>query len=188
MPSNPKKYAFYISLGTILLVGCQGNPYLSSYTAAKPNESDLVGTWVPDNDSMKDIRERGGYDIDNANTKLILRPDGGLEMLNMPDWWQDPFGRSHGTFRSDSGTWMLREHSPGTWWEIELTFPKAWTTTPIRREKPPYLIHFTLGDPDAGHAMTFVRQKSVSAAMAFVDPRNRAQGSTVRAPASARDR
>ena len=152
------RYLSSVALTGILLVAC-GDPYLSNYTAAKPNESDLVGTWVPDKETVKDIRDRGGYDIDRASIKLILGSDGSFEMVDIPDWWREPFGRSQGRLQSDRGTWRLKEHSPGSWWELALNFP-GWggTAVPLRRAKPPYLIHFTLGDPDAGHAMTFERQ------------------------------
>ena len=108
-----------VTLSGILLVAC-GDPYLSSYTTTQPNEAELIGTWVPDKDRAKDMRDRGRYDIDRASTKLILRSDGSFEMVDIPDWWREPFGRSHGRLQSDRGTWRLKEHSPGSWWELGL--------------------------------------------------------------------
>lgn len=151
-------YLLSFTLLGILLVAC-GDPYSSSYTTTRPNEGDLIGTWVPDKDAVKDMRDRGRYDIERASTKLILRSDGSFEMVDIPDWWREPFGRSHGRLQSDRGTWRLKEHSPGGWWELGLDLP-SWggTAVALRRDKLPYLIHFTLGDPDNGDAMTFVRQ------------------------------
>lgn len=151
-------YLLSITLAGALLAAC-GDPYLSSYTTTKPNEADLIGTWVPDTDTLKDIRDRGHYDMDRASTRLILRSDGSFEMVDIPDWWRDPFGKSEGRLQSDRGTWRLKEQSPGSLWELGLDFPRwGGTTISLRRNKSPYLIHFTLGDPDNGEAMTFVRQ------------------------------
>lgn len=102
------------ALAAIALVGCVGDPYLSSYTKSKPKEADLIGTWLPHKDTIKDMRDRGRYEVDNAQTRLTLLSDGSFEMVDMPDWWREPLGRSHGRLQTDRGTWKLKEHSPGT--------------------------------------------------------------------------
>jgi hypothetical protein len=154
-----KRYVF-TSLAGIMLVACIGDPYLSSYTTNKPNEGDLIGIWVPDKDTVKDMHDRGGYPTEKAKTSLTLKPDGTFEMVDMPDWWREPFGTSHGRLTAyDRGTWRLKEHSPGGRWEIGLDFPSFGSTAiSLRRNKPPYIIHFILGDPDSGNAMTFVKE------------------------------
>lgn len=152
-----------VALAALSMVGCVGDPFLSSYTKTKPNEADLIGTWVPNPDTIKDMRDRGRYEVENAKTRLVLGSDGSFEMVDIPDWWREPLGRSHSHLESDHGTWKLKEYSPGTRWELGLYFP-SWggTTISLRRDKPPYLIHITLGDPDNGDAMTFVRQVNES--------------------------
>jgi len=159
-----KQTKSYISLAVMALVlsACLGDPYSGSYTNRRPHESDLVGTWVPNQNTLRDMRNRGRYPIEQGRTSLILRADGKFEMLDMPDWWRDPFGRPHGHLESSSGTWKLKENSTGPVWEIELQFPTWWTTTALRNEKPPYFIHFTIGDPDNGEAMTFIRKSENS--------------------------
>ena len=148
-----------VTFATMAVFGCQGDPYSSSYTRNRPNEADLIGKWVPDEATLKNMRDKGRYNTNKTRTSLTLYSDGSFEMVDMPDWWRDPFGKPHGVLQSDSGYWKLKEHSPGSWWEIDFDFPKwGGTTTALRRETPPFIIHFTLGDADSGDAMVFVRQ------------------------------
>jgi hypothetical protein len=149
---------YLLVVSCLLLDGCQGDPYYSSYTHAEPNKSDLVGTWVPDGNTMKDLRNNGRYDISKATTKLMLGADGSFEMVDMPDWWREPSGESHKGFVSSLGKWRLDYNDYNKWWEIVLNLPDFGTSINLRRETSPYLIHITIGDPDEGHAMTFIRK------------------------------
>ena len=132
-----------------------------SYTRSKSNQTDVIGTWVPTSATIKDLKERGGYVI--SKHELILRADGTFEMVNMPDWWRDGFGRSNKTFESQSGKWRFYQNSsPWTVWAIQLDFPQLVVLNAIhlQRQRPPYLIHITVGDPDSGHYMLFERSSS----------------------------
>lgn len=147
-----------LALSGLLLAGCRGDPFHYNYTRIKPSEADLVGIWVPDEHTIKDMRDRGGYDLSNSKTKLVLRSDGTFEMLDMPDWWKSGLGESNKGFYSSSGTWKVSQHSPETWWELDLWFATWAKSLYLRGEKPPYLIHMIIGDPDRGKAMILVRQ------------------------------
>jgi len=141
----------------MMLVGCQGDPYSGTYTRTRPNETDLIGRWVPDAATLAYMRTGGGYDTSRMHTRIVLRSDGTFELFDMPDWWRDGFGRSHGSFESSSGKWNVGQHPDDKSWEIELAF-RAWNTSmSLRGQKPPYLIHVTLGDPDQNDAMVFVK-------------------------------
>jgi len=132
------------------------NPAELNFTWRQPAESDLIGTWVPTQDTLNDIRKRGGYPA--ANHQLVLRGDGTFSLLNMPDWWLNDGGESSGGFNSGSGTWKLRKDGS---WQIYLRFDSVRNFTNfgaplnLRRQKPPYLIHIHVGDPDEWHAMLF---------------------------------
>jgi hypothetical protein len=77
MVKRMRRVLLYLLVASCLLLdGCQGDPYYSSYTHAEPNKSDLVGTWVPDENTLKDLRTNGGYDISKATTKLMLGAEG----------------------------------------------------------------------------------------------------------------
>jgi len=152
-----RSFLLSVILASVMLVSC-GNPYSSSYTRAKPREADLYGTWIPDTSTLKDLRDRGRYNLDKGIPKLVLQSNGQFEMTNMPDWWRDSFGRSNMRLESDRGSWEIHENGPGTW-GLSLDSSKFGINQMIflRKQSPPYLIHFTIGDPDEGEAMVFVR-------------------------------
>jgi len=127
-----------------------------SFTRNKPNPSDVIGIWVPTAATIKDLRERGGYAL--SKYELNLRADGTFEMVNMPDWWKDGFGQSNRSFDSGSGKWRFYEDR--TVWAIELDFSKYVVPNAIhlQRQKSPYLIHITVGDPDSAHYMLFEKE------------------------------
>ncbi len=60
-----------------------------NFTRTKPEIKDIIGTWTPTADTLKDIRERGKYP--EAKHELILKNDGTFSMINMPDWWSNGF-------------------------------------------------------------------------------------------------
>jgi hypothetical protein len=147
-----------LSLGAMWFVSCQENPFGGSYTRSKPNKAYLIGTWVPRQATFKNLKEDGGYDVSKADIKLVLREDDSFELKDMPDWWDDPFGKSLKNFRSSVGKWALTNNTDGNTWEIAL-----YTTTRSRfvnllGEKSPYTLHFIIGDPDEGRAMVFIKQ------------------------------
>lgn len=143
----------------MMLVSCQGDPYSGSYTRSRPSETDLVGTWVPDATTLAYMRKTGRYDTSRMHNRLMLHSDGKFELFDMPDWWEDGFGRSHGSFDSSSGKWNVGQHPDDKTWEIELITATRNTSMSLRGQKPPYLIHVTIGDPDQGYAMVFVKSE-----------------------------
>jgi hypothetical protein len=101
-----------------------------------------------------------------------LSRDGTIVFTNVPDWWNTAFGESGGQFDSASGTWKLALKQ-NQWWALRVTFPPEsplasngkravtfTTTVSLIGEKPPYTLHLTIGDPDEGNAMQFVRKPS----------------------------
>lgn len=134
------------------------NPAELNFTWRRPAESDLVGTWVPTKDTLDDIRTRGGYAT--TNHELVLRQDGTLSLSNMPDWWIDDSGESRHALDSGSGTWRLVKDGS---WQVDLTLNAFRGSSSfgvrlnLRRQRPPYLIHIFVGDPDEWHAMLFER-------------------------------
>src|SRR5438309_1030433 len=109
-------------------------------------------SFTPTASTIRDLKEHGGYVI--AKHELILRADGTFAMVNMPDWWLDGAGESKKGFESGSGKWEFYQgHIQWIVWGIELNFGKFATGNLInlRRQKPPYLINITIGDPDSAH-------------------------------------
>jgi hypothetical protein len=123
------------------------------FTRSQPAEEDVVATWRPTAETLREIRNRGGYLM--AEPELILREDHTFIMRNMPDWWRDGFGKSHGTLESGDGKWNLA--SEDHVWVIRLHFPTLGTSVHLYRRHSPYLIFIRIGDPDTGDAMFFER-------------------------------
>ena len=72
--------------------------------SSEPTKDEIV-----DEATFDDMRERGKY-IVNIPPKFIFQSDGKFKMENMPDWWKDGFGQSHGGFETNSGTWKLSKY------------------------------------------------------------------------------
>lgn len=161
MPNKMSRICFLLPL-VLFSSGCMNNGIEwseLSFTRDKPNQLDLLGTWVPTAATIKDLRERGGYIV--SKHELILRADGTFTIVNMPDWWKDGVGQSRRSFESGAGTWRLsKDHNPWTVWSVELDFPEFVIPNAIhlQRQKPPYLIHIPVGDPDSGYYMLFEKK------------------------------
>lgn len=146
----------YIIIVTLSFSSCRFNFYSQGCTAAEPNRSNLIGTWMPNHTTLKDMRERGGYDT-SVSTKLVLMENGGLEIVNMPDWWEEPFGTSRKGMASYSGSWAIYSDQPC--WSIAVKYSNVATYLNLIGNKPPYQIEVILGDPDSGNEMIFVKQE-----------------------------
>ena len=129
------------------------------FTHQKPEESELIGQWTPTKETLRDIHQRGHYRSD-VTPLFVLNPDHTFIMQNIPDWYFEDFGRSHGQFRSVEGTWQLAsQKSPWTVWTIRLDGPKGVSWLNIYGLRPPFQIFFRVGDPNEGYAMLFERAK-----------------------------
>ncbi len=140
-----------------LLAGCPAVDLKElQFTRTKPTETELVGTWRPTDNTLKEIRGRGRYPVETH--EIILRADHTFSIRNMPDWWSDGFGYSHGQFESCEGTWGLGA-SKGPWqiWMIWVRFGPGTRSINLYRQRPPYLIFIRIGDPNNGEAMLFER-------------------------------
>jgi hypothetical protein len=128
------------------------------FTRSQPAEQDIIGTWRPTAETLSEIRARGQYAT--AEPELILRDDQTFMMRDMPDWWRDGFGRSHGKLESGEGRWDLASaEGVSQIWVVRLRFspPSSETSIHLYRQRAPYLIFIRVGDPDTGDAMFFER-------------------------------
>lgn len=141
---------------TLLVASCGDAARYLDMTRAKPEQSDLVGVWVPDKATLEYVRSKGGYDT-GLETRLILEGGGELKVVNMPDWWNDGFGISHGKLQSEEGAWRLYQSSGSKAWEISMALPSGTKFMSLLGQKPPYSIFLYIGDPDSGEVMTFTR-------------------------------
>ena len=106
------------------------------------------------------MRNRGGYNVAQAKTKLILGDDDSFEAVDMSDWWTDGFGRSRQSFQSSSGTWKLTPNANERGWGVKVASGSPIVTREVNllSNERPYSIYIIIGDPDRDDSMTFQRQ------------------------------
>ena len=141
--------------------GCPGGGTLLDtldFPQTEPKAKDLVGVYLPDATTLKDIRERGHYP--DASISIILRDDGTFSCTNIPDWWMADFGKTSGRFIDAIGTWKVARQQ--SFWQIELEWISSdtghQTSINLVGMKAPFILRIYLGDPDEGKVMQFIKQ------------------------------
>lgn len=136
------------------LVGCgQGDPHAGSFARAKPSREALIGDW-----RIASKSTRPSSSVDFQKSKLSLHSDGTFEAVHFPNGLEDP----RSSVLSGSGRWNLNR-SP-KWWVLELRWlnrsdmrHEYIEQVNVRDSPIKYQLHYTLGDPDEGMALTFDR-------------------------------
>jgi hypothetical protein len=156
---KPLAFAFApaLLLPLLFFTGCPAvDTRELNFTRSKPKPSEVLGTWTPDRKSMDDIRNRGRYT--NIHPTIALRADGTFSIRDMPDWWSDGFGESHGTVEKLEGKWKL-EAKKEVWdvWVVSLQTSNLVTSVHLYRQKAPFALFIGIGDPNDANAMIFER-------------------------------
>jgi hypothetical protein len=162
-------------LVSLLVAGCDRVPF----TKVKPQPQNLVGLYRPTGATQAALIKAG---YTQANTPaLVLKADGKFEMKSMPDKWLHARSISerspNPSYDSGSGIWRIEPSGEG-WarrWGILLDFPGTKDLVSrshtgrsgrlvcsnllmLRNDKPPYVLHFIVGDPDSDDGLEFVRE------------------------------
>jgi len=145
-----------LSLIALLVSGCQFDPYTERYTSVRPESADLAGAYRLTRESEVLIRERRGSPV--PSSRITIRPNGAITFRDVPDLMTDFFADSSGALLSGAGTWRI-ERRQSQWWALYVDLPeqRLWTEVLLIGDKSPYILHFTIGDPDAGDALQFER-------------------------------
>ena len=144
----------------LVCTACQCN-----FTRNKPQEKDLVGTYALDKKSREFVRSKGHYS--QTTSTIALFSDGTIVLKNVPDWWMDGFGYSHGGYDSASGKWQVWAYYRS--WGLRLDFKSTQgfsstfaknqggftTEMMLTGQYPPYKIYLRVGDPDNDEGMEF---------------------------------
>lgn len=147
-------FAMLLCLGAL---GCQYNPFAHEYTHVEPDASEIVGTYKLDQESRDMLRER--FKVDPPAATFTLNADGTFEIRNIPSCWR--IDNTCTTKTEDaSGRWQIGEDQE--WWSVRLTCTRIsgrdneyGIPAMIRGDQAPRILHFTVGDPDAGEALAF---------------------------------
>lgn len=139
----------------VLLCGCQSDPNASDYTTTKPAVSELVGTYLPTQETVAFLKTKGNYPADMS---INLAANRMCRLHNLPHGWAAITGKRTNTAESGSGFWSLHKEPEDGFWEVTLGDAHEGTSLSLFREKPPYTLHIILGDPDSGEALDFEQQ------------------------------
>lgn len=149
----------FVLLGLLSFVICGCKSSHHDETRIKPETTAIVGIWSPDGDSVKYMRDVGGYDVSNK-TELVLEVNNTYTMRNMPDWlWLDD-GRSHKTLRSEKGTWEMTLDGAGQYWILMLRSDIRSRGAALYGQNSTYTLRFSFGSVDENpQRLTFVKNR-----------------------------
>ncbi|MFL6375245.1 MAG: hypothetical protein ACJ73D_11310 [Pyrinomonadaceae bacterium] len=121
------------------------------------DEKQVVGVWLPNEATLRFIREEGKYGP-NIHPRMQFMDDYTFRLDGMPDWWLDGFGRSSQGAHLYTGKWKISKEESC----IDLQMSDLSTRIGIREHKlggsPKYVIEVFIGDPDSGNSMIFLKQ------------------------------
>ena len=152
-----------LAVSLVIASACQRDPFVHEYSTARPAESELVGTYRPDRETTQRMKDELGVAISTV-CQLTVRSDGSFTIREMPRCWfvASPPDCVAGT-ENIAGTWEVIPQ--GEWWAVG--FAKRSTVNGVdhsyrfpamlRGGAPPYVLHFIIGDPDAGNGLAFTR-------------------------------
>jgi hypothetical protein len=143
-----------------MLFACQYDPFAHEYTSVRPDESSLIGEYALDSRSREMLQDV--YKVAPPPAAFVLRPDHSFTIVNVPSCWRID-DTCIGRTETASGRWEIGKHQE--WWAVQLTCERIdgeatsfGLSAMLRGEDPPYLLHFTVGDPDAGNGLAFERK------------------------------
>ena len=164
--------SFFFTMALVALTGCGSS---IKYTTIEPKPADIVGIYHFTDETSSEVL-KANY-VQTNTPSLTFYANGKFEMLNMPGCrLEEPIRPVYGqptvrSFDSGSGTWRIVDNGVKGYppsWGILLKFSDSKTVnswhnrTPIvfgglmlRNEKPPYLLHIIVGDPDEDEGLEF---------------------------------
>ena len=154
-----------VVFGSLLLAGCQYDPWANGFLTANVAEKDVVGTYVIDADSQKRaIRiplSKSTLPV-NHWARIVLSNDHSAEFISVPEHYRGDQVCSV----TGQGSWRLGKNDSFTVVRAIIVNddPASSCKGEIGYElnlygrKPPYKLHITIGDPDAGDAVQFEKR------------------------------
>jgi hypothetical protein len=144
----------------VALFGCQYDPFAHQVTNVRPDESAVIGEYGLDRQSREMLQDL--FEVEPPPAVFVLRADNSFTLADVPSCWRSDSSCS-GRTESASGRWEIRRNSE--WWVVQLTCDRIdgeamsyGLRAMVRGDEPPYILHFTVGDPDAGEAIAFEKR------------------------------
>ncbi len=170
MPSTIRKKLIpliYPAIIIALMAAClsQYDPYAHLLTTEKPNEVDVIGTYVLTEQTLT----TNGLDfLQGEPAKIEILPEGRFTAKNFPTWQESPGGRyEFNQLITVDGTWKIEMvggvyngSTDGNYKKVwGLDFSRTIDSASFTGDRPPYGLIFTYGDPDRGTVMIFRFEK-----------------------------
>jgi hypothetical protein len=150
-----RRYTFVLLM--FAAAACQYDPFAHEFTKVKPETRELVGVYELDDESTEMLGRK--YKLVPLSSRFVLRSDETFTITDVPTCWRAQTECSSAT-ESAEGTWQVAKANE--WWEVRLRCTKIQGEPSdyglganVRGDRPPQLLHFTVGDPDLGEALAF---------------------------------
>jgi hypothetical protein len=160
-----KRRTAILLLSSLLLIGCQYDPWADRFLTGQPNDRDIAGTYTIDAASSKrEITLPMSKDVFpvNALAKIVLSHDHRAEFVRVP---YDHFAKQPCSV-TGRGSWELGKN--GGFSVVRASIVNEESNSLCKGDfayelmlygkKPPYKLHITIGDPDSGDAVQFEKQ------------------------------
>lgn len=145
------------------VLSCQYNPFAHEFVTTEPRSADLPGEYVLDDESIAMLSR--SYHVAAPLARLTLNLDGSFRITSVPSCWRA--SSSCNTTEDAAGRWAVAKHQ--TWWAVQLRCSEIdgrrtnyGLQAMLRGDGPPFILHFTVGDPDTGEALAFRRHSAPS--------------------------
>ncbi len=160
-----KIFGFLIIL--ILIVSCQYDPYAHKYVTEEPNESEFIGIYIFENQTIdyKITEFRNSETNDIVIPKIEIKKNGTYLVVNFPVF--ENWNPTYTGVITNSGKWnktTVGSTSDGmgelkSIWGINLNgLPEESQNAILMNKMPPHDILFGFGDPDEGNVMIFKKE------------------------------
>jgi hypothetical protein len=136
----------------LVVVGCQFDPYVSSYSRTRPAPEEIIGTWVATPATRENLAGSHG----DRHPRIELFGDGRIRILDVPS--VDDREKPLDQVTDVEARWQLFQDGKG-WWGIHLDRP-TWFCVGclvVLKDRPPHLLVIRYGDPDSGRGFEFER-------------------------------
>jgi hypothetical protein len=141
-----------LAIALLVVVGCQFDPYVSSYSRTRPAPEELLGTWVAtpaSRDALAAVQA-------GRHPRIELFGDGIIRIVDVPG--VDDRERPLGQVTDVEAHWQLFQDGKG-WWGIHLD-RSTWFCVGclvVLNDSPPRRLVIRYADPDSGLGFEFER-------------------------------
>lgn len=135
---------------------CSVMVFSAEGTRLSPTKEDLIGIWVPEAKSMREIENRAK---NKASPEIELRSRGGFAVVNIPSWWRNVFGQPAGRFSGIAGgEWALKDGKDGPELLLEHKPNGLSMVLSVEGQKPRYFILLHVGGTADNVPVRFYRR------------------------------